>query len=164
MAAISPNYRLIFKTLELGFDQFCSYWFLAKGPSVAEKGTSRSNHVFLISILRVACYFIAFVSSRCASDRQSGINTGLELLLANNCSGCHTELRPLGLKIGVSFWRRGLLMEQCNFQAVELTHISLCGTNLPVMNLSGHCGASTNESVFLALLELGGREWCRGNL
>lgn len=125
---------------------------------MAEKGTSRSKHVFLISILHVACYFIAFVSSRCASDRQSGINTGLDLLLANNCRGCRTELRPLGLKIGVSFWRRGLLMEQCNFQAVELTHISLCGTNLPVMNLSGHCGASTNESVFLALLELGGRE------
>lgn len=130
---------------------------------MAEKATRRSSRVFLISILHVACYFIAFVSS-CASDRQSGINTGLDLLLANNCRGCQTELRPSGLKIGVSLWRRGLLMEQCNFQAVELTHISLCGTNLPVMNLSGHCGASTNESVFLALLELRGREGCRGNL
>lgn len=39
-------------------------------------------------------------------------------------------------------------MEQCNFQAVELTHISLCGTNLPVMNLSGHCGASTTSLLF----------------
>lgn len=57
-------------------------------------------------------------------------------------------VRPLELKIeaysgiGVRLW------EQCNFQAVELTHISLCGTNLPVMNLSGHCGASTTEPAF----------------
>lgn len=42
-------------------------------------------------------------------------------------------------------------MEQCNFQAVELTHISLCGTNLPVMNLPGHCGVSTTQPAFLAL-------------
>jgi len=42
-------------------------------------------------------------------------------------------------------------MEQCNFQATELTRISLCGTNLPVMNLPGPCGASTTESVFLVL-------------
>lgn len=38
-------------------------------------------------------------------------------------------------------------MDQCNFQAVELTHISLCGRNLPVMNLPGHCSASITEST-----------------
>lgn len=85
------------------------------------------------------------------THRQSGTNTRFEIssFTSNRC-GCYIELRPfLELKIGGLYlhWG-GLLMEQCNFQAVELTHISLCGTNLPVMNLPGRCGASTTEPAF----------------
>lgn len=89
----------------------------------------------------------------CVWSRQSGINTGFDLLLTNNRCGCCIELR---LENWGLFLHRPPLMERCNFQAVELTHISLCGTNLPVMNLPGHCGASTTQPGFLLL--------CRGGL
>lgn len=43
-------------------------------------------------------------------------------------------------------------MEQCNFQLTQLTHISLCETDLPEMNLPEQCGVSTCKPAFLALL------------
>lgn len=43
-------------------------------------------------------------------------------------------------------------MEQCNFQLMQLTHISLFETDLPEMNLPEQCGVSTCKPAFLALL------------